>query len=200
MSARAGSSSARAIWLLDAAERRHHLGHALAGEILVVAGFEDLDHAIADILGKSLLDVALERGRQVVCRLIDVFGRREDLLRRLLASPGMTASSSLTIACGRSRRASIRSGRRPPAAPVMAERTRRSSAVSALDFVAAAAPRPRLHWRAGAAASIARSALSSLHDVGMAAARARLRAAAADRAPAIPSSMRKTLRGSAISA
>jgi len=50
---------------IDATERRHHLGDALTGEILEIASFEDLDHAIPDVVGEFLRDVALERGRHL---------------------------------------------------------------------------------------------------------------------------------------
>jgi len=62
--------------VLEPAEARQHFGNALAREILKVAGLEDLKHAIPDILREPLLEVVLERGRQVVRRLIDVFGGR----------------------------------------------------------------------------------------------------------------------------
>ena len=41
--------------ILDELQRRQHLGDALAGEILEIAGLEDADHVIADVLGERLL-------------------------------------------------------------------------------------------------------------------------------------------------
>ena len=38
--------------LLDELQRRHHMGDALTGEILKIAGLENLHHAILDIMGE----------------------------------------------------------------------------------------------------------------------------------------------------
>jgi hypothetical protein len=59
---------------LDLFERRHDLGHALAGEVLEIAGLENLHDAVPDVLGEAAVDPVLERGSEVVRRLIDVFG------------------------------------------------------------------------------------------------------------------------------
>ncbi len=93
-SARVSSASARAICSSMRSSVAITLASALAGEVLEIAGFEDLDHAIADVLGEALLDFAFERGGQIVRRLIDLFRGGENFLRRLLARPSSTASSS----------------------------------------------------------------------------------------------------------
>jgi hypothetical protein len=66
-------------------ERRHDFGHTLAGQILKIAGLEDLGHLVANVLRKPLFGSAFERRRQVVGGNVDVFRRRQNLLRRLLA-------------------------------------------------------------------------------------------------------------------
>lgn len=60
----------------EARERGHDFRYPLAGQILKIASFEDLNHAIADVLRKPLLASVLERGRQVIGRRVDVFCRR----------------------------------------------------------------------------------------------------------------------------
>jgi hypothetical protein len=72
--------------VLDEIERRHDFGDTLAGKILEIAGLEDLDHEFLDVLGEALLELAAERGREVVRHLIDLLRRRQDLLRRLFGA------------------------------------------------------------------------------------------------------------------
>src|SRR5947199_1621354 len=65
--------------LLDELHRRHHLGDALAGEVLKIAGLEDRDDALLDFLAEQLL---LFRGnvlRQRAGRLVDRLGGLQDL-------------------------------------------------------------------------------------------------------------------------
>ena len=49
-------------------------------EILKVAGLEDADHLIADVVGERLLLPALEQRREIVGGLVDLFRCGEDLL------------------------------------------------------------------------------------------------------------------------
>ena len=65
--------------------RRHDFGHTLAGQILKIAGLEDLRHPVANVLCKPLFGSAFECRRQVVGGNVNVFRRRKNLLRRLLA-------------------------------------------------------------------------------------------------------------------
>ena len=61
------------------------LSYALAGEILEIAGLENLQDAVPDVLGEAAVDPVLERGSEVVRRLIDVFGGGQDFLSRHFA-------------------------------------------------------------------------------------------------------------------
>ena len=62
------------------------MGDALAGEVLEIAGLENLHHAILDVVGEPLLVAALDRRRQRVGGLVDLLGRLQDRLRRLLGA------------------------------------------------------------------------------------------------------------------
>ena len=49
--------------LLDELQRLKHMANALAGEVLEIAGLENLHDAVLNVLGKPLLVAALGRGR-----------------------------------------------------------------------------------------------------------------------------------------
>ena len=51
---------------LDLFERHHDLSNALAGEVLEIAGLENLQDAVPDVLGEAAVDPVLERGSEVV--------------------------------------------------------------------------------------------------------------------------------------
>ena len=72
--------------LLDELQRLEYMTDALAGEILEIAGLENLHHAVLDIMGQPLFVAALDRRRQRVGGLVDLFGRLQDRLRRLLGA------------------------------------------------------------------------------------------------------------------
>src|SRR4051812_33424891 len=72
--------------LLDELQRLKHMANALAGEILEIAGFENLHDPVLNVVGKPLLMAALGRRRQRVGGLVDLFGRLQDRLRRLLGA------------------------------------------------------------------------------------------------------------------
>ena len=74
--------------LLDELQRRHHMGDALTGEVLKIAGLESLHHAILDIMGEPLVVAALDRCCERVGSLIDRFGRLQDRLGRLFGAAG----------------------------------------------------------------------------------------------------------------
>jgi hypothetical protein len=72
--------------VLDEFQRRQHLRDALAGKVLEIAGIEDADHLVADVLRERALLLALDRGRKRVGGLVEIFRRRKDLLDRALAT------------------------------------------------------------------------------------------------------------------
>src|SRR6478609_6064107 len=59
--------------LLDELQRRHHMGDALTGEVLKIAGLENLHHAILDVMGEPPVVAALDRCRERVGGLVDRF-------------------------------------------------------------------------------------------------------------------------------
>src|SRR5580704_17376582 len=73
---------------LDDFQRRHDLGDPPPDQILEIAGLENADDEIRDILRRALLDLALERSPKVICQLIDLFGGGKDFLRRLIGAGG----------------------------------------------------------------------------------------------------------------
>ena len=72
--------------LLDERQRLDHLADALAGEILEIAGLENLHDAVLDVVGEPLLVAALEHRRERVRGLVDVLGGLQHLLGRLLGA------------------------------------------------------------------------------------------------------------------
>jgi len=79
------SASALAISASISLSALDDLSHALAGEVLEIAGLENLHDAVPDVLGEPAVDPVLERGSEVVRRLIDVFGGGQDFLSRHFA-------------------------------------------------------------------------------------------------------------------
>ncbi len=67
--------------LLDQVQGVDHLGDALAGEVLEIAGLVDRHRALLDVLGEPALVVAPERGGQRLGAVVDAFGRVQDFLR-----------------------------------------------------------------------------------------------------------------------
>ena len=65
----------------DQPQRLKHMGHALAREILKVAGFENLDHAILDVVGEAMIVAALQRNRERLRGLIDRLRCMQDRVR-----------------------------------------------------------------------------------------------------------------------
>ena len=72
--------------LLEERQGLDHLADPLPGQILEIAGLENLHHAVADVVGETLLVLALEPGGQRVGALVDVLGRLQQLLGRLLGA------------------------------------------------------------------------------------------------------------------
>ncbi len=79
---------ARASECVVCRERLHHLGDALADQVLEIARLENAQNAVGNVLRQFLLEPSLERGRQVIGKLIDLFGGGENLLRRLRGAGG----------------------------------------------------------------------------------------------------------------
>ena len=98
--------------ILDEAQRRHHLGDPLAGEVLEIAGLEDLHHPVLDVVRQPLVVTALERGGERARGLVDLLGGLQDRLRRLLGA----VDDGRQLAAG-ARGVRARSGRRPPTHP-----------------------------------------------------------------------------------
>ena len=69
--------------ILDRLQRRHHLADALAGEIVEIAGFENLRHLVLDVLRHALLVPALERGGERGGGLFDRLGGLEQAVGRV---------------------------------------------------------------------------------------------------------------------
>ena len=72
-----------AMWSSTELQRRHHLADALAGEIVEIAGFEDLRHLVLDVLRHALLVPALERGGERGGGLFDRLGGFQDAVGRV---------------------------------------------------------------------------------------------------------------------
>ena len=53
--------------VLDEIERRQNFADALAGKILEIAGLENLDHEILDVLGEAVLAASMARSAAISC-------------------------------------------------------------------------------------------------------------------------------------
>ena len=74
--------------ILDEVQDRQNLADTLSGEILEIAGFEDLDDNVLNILDQALLVLAGDRSGKSFRRLIDFFGCAQNFLCRLLRAYG----------------------------------------------------------------------------------------------------------------
>ena len=63
-----------------------HLGDALAGQVLEIAGLEDLDHALLDVLRQRLVLLVLQARGERRGHLVDLFGARQDRVGRALGA------------------------------------------------------------------------------------------------------------------
>ena len=114
--------------LLEERQGLDHLADPLAGQVLEIAGLENLHHPVADVVGEALLVLALERGGQRVGALVDVLGGLQHLLRRLLGA----AHDGRKLAA---RRARCRGGSAPPpASAATSSRLRLSAAWISLEL------------------------------------------------------------------